>query len=188
MSDGPHRSLKMSRGWKMCAERADNDAYEPAQVREAVREAIGQEWREGMSDSVCMRIRGIMDQDGGHLSNGQRVEELEALRPRVAGHVLPTLVLEHVIDAATRGQCGQEALNNAVGDALMDRSVRGSRQIEEHYRREATDSRATNIRKRIEAAMSRPDMGTLAERLLDTQKHGGSMSTKRTGLDEGVRL
>ena len=44
MSDGPHRSLKMPRGWKKLAERADKKAYAPEEVRHALPEALEQDW------------------------------------------------------------------------------------------------------------------------------------------------
>ena len=45
MSDGPHRSLKMPRGWKKLAEHADKKAYAPEEVRDALPDALEQDWR-----------------------------------------------------------------------------------------------------------------------------------------------
>ena len=60
MSDGPHRSPKMPRGWKKLAERADNKAYAPEEVRDALPEALEHDWRAEVPDSVCRRVRDIL--------------------------------------------------------------------------------------------------------------------------------
>ena len=53
MSDGPYRSLKMPRGWKKLAERADKKAYAPEEVRDALPDALEQDWRAEVPDGVC---------------------------------------------------------------------------------------------------------------------------------------
>ncbi len=40
MSDGPHRSLNMRRGWKRFAKRADKEAYAPEEVCDAIPAAL----------------------------------------------------------------------------------------------------------------------------------------------------
>ena len=60
MSDGPHRSLKMPRGWKKLAEHADKKAYAPEEVRDALPDALEQDWRSEVPDGVCSRVRDIL--------------------------------------------------------------------------------------------------------------------------------
>jgi hypothetical protein len=49
MSDGPHRSLPMRRGWKRVAERGDKRAYASEEVSEAIIVALEQDCRQEMS-------------------------------------------------------------------------------------------------------------------------------------------
>ena len=55
MSDGPHRSLDMPPSWKKLAERADNKAYVPEEVSEALPEALKQDWHAEVPASVTSR-------------------------------------------------------------------------------------------------------------------------------------
>ena len=136
MSDGPHRSLNMPRGWKRLAERADNKAYAPEEVRDALPEALEHDWRAEVPDNVCRRVRDILSDSQSSLFGDQRAKRLEALRRETAGYALGNTFLDYAIRAAARGRCGDEALREAAGKALTDRAARGARQVEEHYYRE----------------------------------------------------
>ena len=188
MSDGPHRSLKMPRGWKNLAERADNKAYAPEEVRDALPEALEHDWRTEVPDSVCRRVRGILGDSQSSLFGDQRVELLEALRGETAGYALGNTFLDCAIHAAARGRSGDEGLREAAGEALTDRAARGARQVEEHYCRESTLHRAAHVRERIETGVTQSNIDRIAGRLVGTDKSESSRPTKRTGLDDGVRL
>lgn len=188
MSDGPHRSLKMPRGWKKLAERADNKAYAPEEVRDALPEALEHDWRAEVPDSVCSRVRDILGDSQSSLFGDQRAEWLEALRGETAGYALGNALLDYAIHAAVRGRCGDEALREAAGNALTDRAARGARQVEEHYCRESTLHRAAHVRERIETGVTQSDIGRIAGRLVGTDKSQSSRPAKQTGLDDGVRL
>jgi len=188
MSDGPHRSLNMPRGWRKLAERADNKAFAPEEVRDALPEALGQDWRAEVPDSACRRVREILGDNQSSLFGDQRAERLEALRRQMAGYNLGNAFLDYAIEAAARGQRGDEAVTEAAGKALADRAARGARHVEEHYHRESTHRRAADVRKRIEAGVTQSDFGVLAGRLVGTDETGQPQPAKRTGLDEGVEL
>ena len=110
MSDGPHRSLKMPRGWKKLAERADKKAYAPEEVRDALPEALEQDWRAEVPDGVCSRVRDILGDNQSSLFGDLRAERLEALRGETAGYTLGNAFLDYAIEAAARGRNGDEAL------------------------------------------------------------------------------
>ena len=120
MSDGPHRSLKMPRGWKKLAERADNKAYATEEVRDALPEALEQDWRAEVPDSVCRHVRDILGDSQSSLFGDQRAERLEALRGETAGYALGNALLDYAMEAAARGRGGDDALREAVGKALTD--------------------------------------------------------------------
>ena len=133
MSDGPHRSLNMSRGWKNLAKRADNKAYAPEEVRDTLPEALEKDWRAEVPDSVCRGVRDILGNNQSSLFDDRRAERLEALRRKAAGYALGNALLDYAIEATARGLGGDEALRDVAGKALSDRAARCARQVEEHY-------------------------------------------------------
>lgn len=188
MSDGPHRSLNMTRGWKRLAERADNRAYAPEEVRDALPEALEQDWRAEVPDSFCRRVRDILSDSQSSLFGDQRTGQLEALRTETAGYPLGNTLLDYAIETAARGKIGDKALREAAGKALLDRAARGARQVEEHYWRESTHRRAAHVRERIEAGVTQSDIDGIARRLVSTDKSERPRQAKQTGLDDGVQL
>ena len=189
MSDGPHRSLNMPRGWKKLAERADNRAYAPEEVRDALPTALEQDWRAEVPDTLCRQVREILGDSQSSLLGDDRAERLEALRRQTAGYPLGDALLDYAIQAAERGRTGDEAFREAAGNALCDRAASGARQVEEHYCRESTQRRAAHVRARIEAGVTQCDMAGIVGRAVGTDRTGGPRQpAKRTGIDEGVRL
>ena len=188
MSDGPHRSLKMPRGWKKLAKRADNKAYAPEEVRDALPEALEHDWRAEVPDSVCKRVRDILGDNQSSLFGHQRAERLETLRGETAGYVLGNAFLDYAIEEAARGRCGDDGLRVAAGRALMDRAARGARQVEEHYCRESTLHRAAHVRERIDIGVTQSDIHGIAGQLVGTDISERSRPAKQAGLDDGVRL
>ena len=188
MSDGPHRSLNMPRGWKKLAKRADKKAYAPDEVRDALPEALEQDWSAEVPDSICRGIRDILGDNQSSLFDDQRVERLENLRNETAGYLLGNVVLDCVIEAAARGRGGDKALREAAVKALSDRAARGARQVEEHYCRESTHHRATHVRERIETGITQSDLDGIAGRLVGTDKYERPRPAKKTGIDDGVQL
>ena len=189
MSDGPHRSLKMPRGWKKLAECADKKAYAPEEVRDALPAALEQDWRAEVSDRLCRQVGEILGESQSSLFGDQRTERLEALRRDTAGYNLGNAFLDYAIQAAERGRTGDVALREAAGKALSDRAASGARQVEEHYHRETTQRRAAHVRGRIEAGVTQCDMAGIAGRVVGTDRTGGPRRpAKQTGIDEGVRL
>ena len=186
MSDGPHRSLKMPRGWKKLAECADKKAYAPEEVRDALPAALEQDWRAEVSDRLCRQVGEILGES----------QKLAVRRPadRTAGGsaqgyrwVQPRqCILDYAIQAAERGRTGDVALREAAGKALSDRAASGARQVEEHYHRETTQRRAAHVRGRIEAGVTQCDMAGIAGRVVGTDRTGGPRRpAKQTGIDEG---
>jgi len=51
MSDGPHRTLPMRRGWKRLAKRADKSAFNAEDVKDAV-EDFAEEAKERVDDVI----------------------------------------------------------------------------------------------------------------------------------------
>ena len=188
MSDGPHKSLNMPSGWRQLAERADNKAFAPEEVRDALPKALEQDWHAEVPDSVLNKVGGILDNQNS-LFGDQRAEQLEALRGEIAGYPLGSAFLDHAIQATYKGISGPEALREAVSNALSDRAARGARQVEEHYYRKSVQGRAAYVRERIETGVTQSDMASIAGQLVGTNASKGlRRPAKQIGLDDGVRL
>ena len=188
MSDGPHRSLKMPRGWKKLAERADKEAFAPEEVRDALPEALGHDWRTEVPGNVCKSVRDILGDNQSSLVDDHRIAQLETLRGETAGYPLGSTFLDYAIETAARGRSGDEALREAVSKAVKDRAARGARQIEEHYCRKSTPHRAGHVRERIETGVKQSNFDDIAGWLVGTDKSERPRLTKQTGLDDGVQL
>ena len=113
MSDGPHKSLNMRRGWKQFAERADKKAYAAEEVCDAMPKALEQDWRAEVPDNLPRQIRAIMGDTQSSLFGDERIEKLEALRSSIAGHPFGSVFLDCAIQTAAQGKTGDEAASEA---------------------------------------------------------------------------
>ena len=188
MSDGPHKSLNMPSGWRKLAERADNQAYAPEEVSDALPDALKQDWRAEVPDSVTNQVRDILDSQSS-LFGDERAERLEALRGGIAGYNLANTFLDYAIQETVRGHSGPEALQEAASNTLSDRAARGTRQVEEHYYRKSSQGRAAYVRERIETGVTQSDIASIAGRFVGTgTSKGPRRPAKQTGLDDGVKI
>jgi len=189
MSDGPHRSLNMRRGWKRLAEVADNRNFTPEEVCERLPKPLGADWRREVPESLCRSVRNVLGEDQDTLFGDPRLARLETLRRETAALPMAGVFLDCAIEAASKGLAGDAALREAACNTLVDRATRSTRQVEEHYRRKSTDGRASHVRERFEDAILRSNMSALAGRLTGIDKGGHSRSPrKRTAIDDGVPL
>ena len=187
MSDGPHRSLNMTRAWKKVAERCDKRAFSCEEVSESLVAAL---------EKDCLReiIPGFLDTAWRIFSDPEpslfitRIgEQLETLR-RQAGSGIGHSVLDQAILGAERGKTGRDGLVEAVKNALIDRAAKAKRQIEEHFCRESSNLRADHVRTRMEESISGAALDGLARRLLKAERAMEKQSMLKRGLDDGVSL
>ena len=184
MSDGPHRSLNMTRDWKRVAERCDLQAYSNDEVSASLADAL---------EKDCSREipPGFFDMAWKVLTNPEPFlflkasEQLEDLR-RCAGFDLGRLVLEEAILIAERGGGGRECLTEALQNALQNRAARAARHIEEHFGRKSPLVRAIRLRARIEDGIAITPFDQVARRVLKLEKSTEKPLRKKEGLDDGV--
>lgn len=138
MSDGPHRSLNMTRSWKRAAERSDKRSYSSEEVSESFVGALEKDCRREINPSFIDTAWRIFSDPEPSLFVAKISDQLEALR-RQAGSGIGRSVLDQAIFGAERGKTGREGLVEAMKNALADRSAKAIRQIQEHYCRESSN-------------------------------------------------
>lgn len=189
MSDGPHKSLPMRRGWKRLAKRADTKAFSPDEVADALPAALGQDWAADVQPGFTRRLQDILVKSDDDLFGDRRIDRLNAERADAAGRPLAGVLIDCLIHEIDQGRSGDDALKEAAANALSDRAARGARQVEEHYQRESGHRRADRVRGRLEAGVAMTDMRSLAQRLLGAAcEQRVRAPARQDGLDDGVRL
>jgi hypothetical protein len=188
MSDGPHRSLPMRRGWKRVAEWADLPAFEITEIRDALIPALDDDCCQEVSRDFLECLQQSLRGPEGSASKNDVNTNLENLREK-AGSGMGGVVLDYAIQIKVTEPKGSNIVLKAIENALTDRAARGSRQVEEHYCRESSKPRAGKVRDRIEKAISDADISGLALRVFNNEpRKAASRRPKRKGLDDGVKF
>lgn len=189
MSDGPHRSLNMNRSWQRLAECADNPAFTLEEVASAFLPALEQSCREEVPDGVWRGLGKIFRNQQQILFVEQRAEQISALRMQASGLPLGCALIDAAVQAASKGAHGENALIEVATRALAQRGARGNKQVEEHYYRKSDEQRTERVRERLESALMKANLDTLARQHLNIgDPVKVSQSTKKSGLDDGVEL
>jgi hypothetical protein len=189
MSDGPYKSLPMSRAWKRLAEFVQNPSFEPGDIKEAARHALMRDWRANVPVGLIAAIREVFCGSQATLFAEQRVEQLRAMETQTRNQALARLFLDCAVLRMESGDTGEAGFVQAAADALMGRGARGVRHVEEHYFRKSTADLAKSIRRRLEQGVISADLDGCARILLKlTPGPSRRSSMKHRGLDEGVPL
>ena len=188
MSDGPHRSLPMSKAWKELARRADNKAFDAKEVCDALPAALGADWQDIPPD-VKATVRELLDPTRPPQFAEVDKSRIERCRAATAGAPLGVALVGWAIDALNSGALNGSSLHEAVTNALLHTAFARTRQTEEHYYRKSTELRATEVRGRLDSAISQTDWSSVASRILTSDSASAvRLSPKQTGLDDGVSL
>jgi hypothetical protein len=189
MSDGPYRTLPMRRRWKDVAERAEKVAFSILDVCDALPSAVAEDWRSEVQDSfVALAKEMVGDSAQQTLFQESPLKQIESLR-HVAVTSMERLFVDCLALAAADGLTGRNALSTAAEDALAERAISGSRQIEEHYHRRASERMTTSVRFRLEAAIGQTSLQALGESLLGLSTEPVTRRPPvKNGIDDGVSL
>lgn len=191
MSDGPHKSLGMRKGWNKFAERADKPVYEQDQVAEALHAALAGDWRAERCDKFVDEIRKAIGDDGQkqkQLFEKDKKSKLDALKKLTgAGYRLRRMLLDNAQLALESGSTADTILE-ATKNTILDGAGRGIRDVEEHWRRKTTERRTARVRDRLENCVTPQAIDSIARKLLKMDSAVSPAPVKRDGLDEGVRL
>ena len=189
MSDGPHRSLPMSRAWKKFAERVYNQAFSREEASNALLVSLEQDWRKQNMEGLARKVHEVLSDGQSDLFYVQTAERLKLLRRQATWSPLQHVFLDCVDKVAAEGHSGDDALRRATGQTLNDLATRRARQVEEHYLRGSRQRSGADLRQRVEAANKGLDIAATARHILGVDKNRPPRAlAKRTGLDDGVRL
>ncbi len=190
MSDGPHKTLPMRRWWKETARVADNAAYAVEALADQAAAALFAEFRHEIGVVGLDALREVVGADGqARLFAETAVDELQQMRSALADTPLLGDLVDYARMALLDGQRGEDALIAALANALQERYGSTALQIEEHYLREAPQSRATHLRTRLEAPEIGRAIGDLARRLVSGDMPAQSSLVRREdGLDDGPEM
>jgi hypothetical protein len=189
MSDGPHRTLPMRRGWKRLAKRADKSAFNAEDVKDAVGPALTADWAIEVPRDFFEGVRDFCGGRPGLPLQTDREVDLEALKRAAAGRgSLAGVLVDFAAQALAAGRIGEDALREAVRNTLHDRALRDARQVEEHYLREASARRAAYVRARIEAGIATVEFGDLAGTLMTQRASLNAAPPQHEGVDDGVDM
>jgi hypothetical protein len=188
MSDRPHRSLPMRRGWKKVAECADNTAYQAQEIANALGRAIEDDWHVEVPDPLLRKLSIFCGDRQPSFLEDYRASEIAALRRDFAGFgSLGGVLIDCVQQALAGGKGGEDALRDGVLNASAERALRNIRQVEEHYHR-WSHSRSENIRARLEEATGQAPLDGIVTRAMKPQPASAVRPRKQAGLDDGVPL
>lgn len=186
MSDGPHRSLSMSRAWQRVAERAANSAFTVNEITDAMIPALRQDC--SSVAGLIEDVRTIFEEQQGVLFKTDVRPHLAALMDQ-AGCGVGRLWLENIVQLSPSGAAELDVLATAFTEALIERAAKGARSVEEHFYRNTSAPRAQNTRARIEQSISHSPIAGLAREILKLESRQPERSNLRQqGLDDGVRL
>lgn len=190
MSDGPHKSLPMSKAWKKVAESADNANFDSGQVTEFVAQAVVKNFRKEVPGKAVDLLKKEFTRREGYLFPDLRTEPLVEVEQAMGGSPLRRLLLDCAEQELAAGGMGELGLGKAMASAVRDRMQRATRQVEEHYQRhpDSTMARAANVRDRMREAIQRVSVDDVVRQVLGTQAVRSSRDHRRRGLDEGVPL
>ena len=188
MSDGPYRSLPMRHACKRLAKRAQQSAFDPEQVADAVCPALEAHWADEVSDAVSQRLREICDNRQPSFLQDEQRTALDAARRDAAGAgTLGAVLVDCVEQALAEGKIGEEALIAAAKDALRKSRSRCPHHQRTYYR-EAGARSAERIHARVVDAIGRAPVDALAVQVVRRGAISNRAPAKHDGLDEGVSL
>lgn len=189
MSDGPYRSLPMSRWWKRLAKFSENENFASADMCGAAIQALWKTCRAELPPNVLEGLCSVFLEQQPGLFPDHHIDAVEVLRPMAAGHKICKLLLDHATYVLHEGGSGEIGLTEAAERMLTAVGESATRQIEEHYLRKDTVFLTRQVVGRVEQALGTADKRTLARRLCGLEwENSKRASHKHKDINDGVPL
>lgn len=188
MSDGPYKSLPMSRGWKRLAKFAENANFDRADTCAAATHALSTTWRNEVPAAIVKGIRDVFLEREPGLFSDMGLARIDAVVSDNAGYGLGRIFGAHATTVLTEGLTGEAGFVEAARRTLESHAARATRQIEEIYCREASAKLTQQVRERIGQAIGTADLNTLARQCAGLEPRARRRVRKHSGIEDGVPL
>jgi hypothetical protein len=188
MSDGPWRSLRLSRVWRQVARCAELDASSSEEIASKLRSALASDAGK-VPKKLFVALRRFFGKGLQRSLSLNEPNRQAALYTFAEGNLFGALLVSHAGLVASEGLQGDDAARETFARTLEEWNSTNVLQIQEHYYREAPDRRSPAVGKRIEAALTPADMRGFADGLLGIEPIVKRQADFRfDGIDEGPRL
>lgn len=195
MSDGPYKSLPMSKSWKDVAERAHKASFSNEEREESMCVALRKDVLRDAGKEYLNAIGNILvDQEQGSLLADQAGVEIENINDRFSQSPLRDAISANIQAALYSGKTGEDALADGVSQTIQEYGRGRNRQVEEHYKRDARTStelqKTESVRESLSRTLASKAVADLGRDIV-AYVRGGAIQTqllKASGLDDGPRF
>jgi len=180
----------MRQHWRQVGKRAYHLAYDHPDVVDAICPALERDFAWEVPADFIKELRAFCADIEPSLF-GDNDFVLDRLKQTASGRgSLVNIIADCAAEALANGRNGDDAVRNAINEALTDRLVRNARAMEEHFLREAGTLRAGDVRARLANAIASASapIEALAQKLTSQSASSVTAPPKHQGLDDGVVL
>lgn len=177
--------------WRQLAMRAEKRAWSADEVGDAFCAAVRDDFKREVSGDFMMALNGVIGASRQYsMFAEQGAEQLAELRAITADGSFAESIVDYLDIALRGGRVGEAALQESLQKACKERGAEGLRQVEEHYKREASSKTIEHVRDRLEAGLQSSQFACVAEGLLTRELGDVSRRArhKEQGLDAGPVL
>lgn len=195
MSDGPYKSLPMSKSWKDVAQRAHKASFSDEEREQSMCIALRRDVLRTVGKDYINAIGNILvDQQQDNLFADQASTEIDNITSQYSQSPLRDTMSANIQAALHSGQSGEGALVEGVNLTLQDYGRGCNRQIEEHYKRDArTHServKTVSVRDIMARTLTSSAVRNLGQEIVGYVR-GNAFQTrlvKASGIEDGPRL
>ena len=195
MSDGPYKSLPMSKAWKAAAERAHKASFSDEEREQSYCVAMRKDILRDVGQDYINAVGNLLvDKQQGNLLADQAAVEIDSITSQYTQAPLRDTMSANIQAALHSGKTGEDALAEGVNLTIQDYGRGRNRQIEEHYKRDALTHSEREKSVSVRDIMSRT-LNSAAVRGLGQEiagfVRGEAFQTrlvKSSGIEDGPRL
>lgn len=195
MSDGPYKSLPMKPAWKTVSEYAHKSVYTAEERENSMCVAFHKDFiRDVGKDFINAIGKVLVGQDQGNLLASQAEFEVNAIKNNYGQLPLRDAVCDHVHVALYQGLKGEAALREGVNRATQEHGHAHIRQIEEHYKRDASNykerQKAVSVRTKLLETLASSRVRNFGNEIIGLIR-GDAVVTKlvkASGVDDGPEM
>lgn len=195
MSDGPYKSLPMSKSWKDVAERAHKASFSDEEREQSMCVALRKDVLRNVGKDYINAIGHILiEQQQGNLLSNQAATEIDNITNQFSQAPLRDTMSANIQAALHSGKSGEDALVDGINLTVQDYGRGCNRQVEEHYKRDARThserEKTVSVRDIMARTLSSAAIGNLGQEIVGFVR-GDALQTrlvKSSGIEDGPRI